>query len=128
METLREITSHQVNPVNQALKIGVHDEPGPGGASTLYSITVPDVKYGNFTAPAMVTLKFQNGPAAEGVNGITHEALLAILIDRLEGFQNGPFSHYDNEMALNHLKDATAALARRTRDRIARGVEGTRTP
>jgi hypothetical protein len=128
METLREITSHQVNPVNKALKIAVHDEPGPGGASCLYSITVPDVKYGNFISPAMYAISFQNGPTTDGVNGITHEALIAILIDRLERFQTGPFANAFNEKALGHLVAAKELLGERTRLRTERGVEGTLTP
>jgi hypothetical protein len=33
---------------------------------------------------------FQNGPIAEvGVNGVTHEVLLAIVADRLRSFQKG---------------------------------------
>ena len=39
-------------------------------------------------------IRFQNGPIAEaGVNGLTHEALLAVLEDRLVGFQSGPYHH-----------------------------------
>ena len=73
-----------------------------------------------------VVLRFQNGPIAEvGTNGITHEALLAILIDRLEGFQKGPYAHGYNADALTSLRSAQASLKQRTIDRLARGVEGT---
>jgi hypothetical protein len=71
-------------------------------------------------------LSFQNGPIAEvGTNGVTHEALLAILVDRLQGFQNGPYKCRENAIALTHLEDAQMWLQKRTRDRMARGVEGT---
>ena len=74
----------------------------------------------------MVTLAFQNGPIGEaGVNGITHEALLAVLIDRLRGFQGGPFRSDHNSMVLSHLSAALGALNERTRERQERGVEGT---
>jgi hypothetical protein len=71
-------------------------------------------------------ITFQNGPVKEaGYNGNSHEALLAILIDRLEGFMKGEFSCRDNAVALNHLDTARLWLHKRTMDRVARGVEGT---
>lgn len=73
-------------------------------------------------------ISFQNGPVKEdgnGVNGITHEVLLAVLIDRLEGFQAGQYANPHNQLALDHLRGALEALHDRTRARIARGVEGT---
>ena len=74
----------------------------------------------------MSNVNFQNGPIKEiGVNGVTHEALLAIVIDRLRSFQAGPYSCRDNAIALTNLEDALMRLQRRTRERIARGVEGT---
>ncbi|ODT86711.1 MAG: hypothetical protein ABS78_15575 [Phenylobacterium sp. SCN 70-31] len=69
---------------------------------------------------------FQNGPIGEvGVNGLTHEALLAILVDRLRAFQAGPFSCRENALALTKLEEAQQWLGARTRARMVRGVEGT---
>jgi hypothetical protein len=69
---------------------------------------------------------FQNGPNKEaGVNGISHEVLLAIVADRLRGFQKGPYSCRDNALALQHVEGAMLWLGKRTREREARGVEGT---
>ena len=66
------------------------------------------------------------GPIKEaGVNGLTGEALLAILIDRLRSFQAGPYACQQNATALWHLREALDMLQVRTRARIARGVEGT---
>lgn len=114
---MRELTSHKVNPANDVLKVEALDGPGPGGASHQYMITGP---YGGNA------LTFQNGPINEvGVNGLTHEALLAVLIDRLEGFQSGPFANDYNGAALNHLRSAAGCLHDRTRERMSRGVEGT---
>lgn len=71
-------------------------------------------------------LPFQNGPLMEnGINGITQEALLAVLIDRLEGFQSGQFKCHDNQMALDSIQSARLWLHKRTLDRLARSVEGT---
>lgn len=131
---MREIKSHVVNPANDKLKITVHDEPGAGGANHLYMIegfdtstNASDPFVARHGAPAQhTTVLFQNGPIPEkGVNGVTHEALLAILIDRLECFQAGPFASVYNDAALANLKQAQQHLLNRTRDRMARGVEGT---
>ncbi len=71
-------------------------------------------------------IKFQNGPVKEaGYNGSSHEALLAVLLDRMEGFQSGQFANPANAMALNKLEEARLWLNKRTMDRVARGVEGT---
>jgi hypothetical protein len=131
---MREITSHRVNPANDTLTITVLDEPGSGGACHHYTIggfdttTNPSDPFMEaYGGPAThSTVLFQNGPPAEvGVNGVTHEALLAILIDRLEGFQRGAFANDYNAAALAHLQSAQGCLLDRTRERMARGVEGT---
>jgi hypothetical protein len=72
------------------------------------------------------TLHFQSGPPAEvGNNGLTHEVLTAIMIDRLEHFQRGPFACVENEIILSHFKSALAEMAKRSQARVERGVEGT---
>lgn len=113
----RLLTSHKANALNYDIKIGVIDEPGAGGANHVYEIV-----HGSQT---LAVLKFQNGPIKEhGVNGITQEALLAVCIDRLEGFQRGEFACRENALALTKLQEAMHWLHHRTRDREARGVEG----
>jgi len=117
---MRKITDHIVNPANDRIDISVMDGPGAGGAHHHYAIDVD----GSETAG--VDLHFQNGPIAEvGVNGITHEVLLAILIDRLRCFQAGAFGCRENALALTKLEEAQHWLLQRTRSRMARGVEGT---
>lgn len=128
----RELSDHKVNPANDLLTVRTMDEPGSGGAHHAYLIegfdntknpSDPDDQEPNTTL-----ILFQNGPIAEvGVNGITHEALLAILCDRMRCFQAGPYASADNAEALAHMEQAQAALQRRTRARMARGVEGTHT-
>jgi hypothetical protein len=120
---MRELTGHKVNPVNDVLKVLVLDEPGHGGACHRYSITNDGPTE---LADVSTAIHFQDGPINEaGINGITHEALLAILIDRLQGFQSGPYAGRENAIALTHLQDAQHWLQHRTRERMARGVEGT---
>jgi len=114
----RDIETHKVNGLNEALRLLVMDEPGAGGACHHYRIQYMD----HWTWDT----HFQEGPVQEvGVNGISNEALLAIVLDRLEGFQAGPYVCEDNEDALGAIVDAMLALARRTKERLERGVEGT---
>ena len=118
---MRTVGYHKINPANDTLDICVMDEPGHGGANHVYAI-VPTNTSG---VPAMVVLEFQNGPIAEhGVNGITQEILLAIVIDRLRSFQSGPFSSRENALALTKCEEALHWLQQRTLDRMRRGVEG----
>lgn len=131
---MREIPYHIVNACNDKLRIEVTDEPGSGGASHRYEITgfdtntnasATDPKGYNSSFGRLLVL-FQNGPILEkGTNGVTHEALLAIVRDRLECFQAGPYACQDNSDALLAVKDAMRLLQKRTLARMARGVEGT---
>lgn len=119
---VRELTNHKVNGLNDAIKIEVMDGPGPGGANHLYQLSVL-TKDGTHK---YCFINFQNGPIQEaGFNGFSQEALLAVLEDRLVGFQNGPYANDDNEEALDYIRKAMKALHRRTKERMARGVEGT---
>lgn len=123
----REITSHRVNGLNKALLINVLDQPGQGNACHEYQI-IRDT-HGNgdeYDQVELCNIKFQNGPILEaGVNGISGEALLAIVEDRLIGFQSGQFACRENAIALTKIQEAMMWLYKRTRDRMARGVEGT---
>ena len=121
---MRTIEDHKVNPANDTLTITVVDEPGHGGACHEY--VVSGFKPRPLGASSDVHINFQNGPIAEaGVNGLTHEVLLAILADRLLGFQAGQYACQENAIALHHVCQAQAVLQRRTRARMERGVEGT---
>lgn len=131
---MRIITDHQVNPANDKLVIQVLDEPGAGGANHRYQITGFDPR-GNPSAPELkdipgdyegLLVLFQNGPIADaGVNGVTQEVLLAVVIDRLRSFQSGPYACEENANALRAIEEGQQHLLNRTRARMARGVEGT---
>ena len=126
---MRFLTRHQCNEVNEQLKITVLDKPGSGGANHLYMIDGYDCRKNHsctLALPSMLAVLFQNGPIRDvGVNGVTNEALLAIVIDRMEAFQQSKYACQENEEALRHLLAAMDALHKRTRTRIGRGVEGT---
>lgn len=114
---IRYIDDHVVNPVNDGLKITVVDAPGAGHASFEYQIAVPN--------GPLCRISFQNGTIAEhGINGVTQEALLAVVMDRLRSFQKGPFSCKENACALTHVEEAMHWLQQRTIARMRRGVEG----
>lgn len=119
----REIHDHKVNGLNEAIVIQA-GPPGPGGASHVYTV---DLMANPGRAPEKrLIIDFQNGPIQEvGFNGFSNEMLLAVVIDRLRGFQSGKFACRENAIALTSCEEALMWLQKRTRDRIARGVEGT---
>lgn len=131
---MRTINDHKVNPANDKLEITVTDEPGAGGANHAYKIegfelsknpSAYDPEYGPRAAKS-VEIFFQNGPINEaGINGVTQEVLLAIVVDRLRSFQAGKFACRENALALTKIEEAQQWLHARTRARMVRGVEGT---
>lgn len=121
---MRHLNDHKVNGLNEKIEIAAVDEPGPGGASHHYEIVVVTP-----TGPRNTRILFQKGPIQEeGVNGLSNEALLTVVIDRLRGFQSGKFACEENAQSLSKLEEALAVLKKRTSDRIQRGVEGTLKP
>ncbi len=116
---MRKITEHQVTGADQLVSLAALDEPGNGGANHRYQIIQTNADL------VSTVLNFQNGGAASvGVNGITNEVLIAVVLDRLRGFQSGQFANRDNALAITYFEEGLGRLQRRTRDRIARGVEG----
>jgi hypothetical protein len=103
------------------------DEAGQGGANHVYQVreVVPE----DATASEdeiYAKVKFQDGAIKEfGINGCHNEDLIAIVIDRLYGFQSGKFACRENAIAITKLEEALMWLNKRTTDRIRRGVEGT---
>lgn len=130
---MRRITDHRLNGLNEHIEIDAIDEPSAAGASNVYEITL-QLPAGSRIANR-IRVEFQNGAiaGAADINGTSMEAYLAILIDRLKGFQGmnqaqtgaaAPFACRENACALTHLEEALQWLRKRTLDRLARGVEG----
>lgn len=120
---MRQINTHKVNGLNESIELTARDERGDGNANHHYTATRPA---GLSDRVVDLNVVFQKGPLKENAcNGFTNEVLLAILIDRMQGFQAGPFASRDNAVALTNLEQAMMWLQKRTRDRMARGVEGT---
>lgn len=71
-------------------------------------------------------IQFQKGPIKEnGVNGVMNEDLIAMVIDRLQSFQDSEYKCRENAIAITKLEEALLWLGKRTADRNRRGVEGT---
>lgn len=71
-----------------------------------------------------MSVEFQRGGVAEnGVNGVTNEALLAILIHRTKSLDI-KFPCDENKRAIQHMEEALCNLEVRTARRMLRGVEG----
>ena len=104
-------------------EVKVLDEKGQGNANHKYEVVLVENRN-----QVVCEINFQNGPIKEfGVNGVMNEDLLAILIDRMEGFQAGEYACDLNQDALQHLREALDSFGRRTSEREERGVEGTNT-
>ena len=117
---MKKITTHKVPGLNEAITITADDEVGCGGAHHQYTLS-----YLVEGQACTTFIDFQEGPIdAAGPNGVSNEALLAVVIDRLEGFQKGPFACVENEAALSHVQEALEYLKSRTLERMERGVEG----
>jgi hypothetical protein len=82
-------------------------------------------KYTIVSGDYIHNIMFQNGPVKDkGINGITNESMLAILIHRIQ-FLDAKFSSEYNKVALMHITEALKTLEERTNERKKRGVEGT---
>lgn len=84
-----------------------------GGAHHTYKVS-------HEGGPDHVTLDFMTLERA----GLTNEVLLAIVYDRLRGFQGGQFPCEENERAMTHVHSALHSLKNRTNRRHHAGLEG----
>lgn len=125
----REIIEHRINSFNREHIRILANEKSHGGASHVYQINVVRASSEHAsTAPIeAAVIKFQMGPVQEvGFNGISDEALIAIVIDRVKGFQQGSVPCRQNALAITKLEEAVHWLRDRAEERERRGVEGTR--
>ncbi len=90
---------------------------------TVHSMeAVPDGK----PQPFLETIHFQEGPIKEcGINGVCNEDVIAMVITRLEHFQQSEFSCRENALAITKLEEALLWLRKRTMGREQRNIEGT---
>lgn len=115
---MRSITDHHDgHGLNESIIITT-DEPDQSGAAHHYEASIGGV--------GVVNVQFQKGPRnVEGSTpGATEAALLAILIDRLRGFQAGPYSCRENAIQLTKLEETLHWTKARADSRAKRGVLG----
>lgn len=103
---MREIIDHKIDSVNAGLTIKALDQPGEGGANRLYRI---EIELAANASMDFVEIEFTDGKSL----GLTNESLLAIVEDRLRGFQNGPGACRENVVALTHIESAMRLLEHR---------------
>lgn len=81
-------------------------------------VFAPKLNDAGITEPLVPTGKFQTL-----FDGTTNEDMIKVLIDRIT-YLNGKFPCQENEIAITKLDEALLSLEKRTRDRVARNVEG----
>ncbi len=136
----RELFDHKNNKFNrECVEVTTADYRSDDGAHHKYKIAVyhdyttgidtgiDDAAAAEIVPVAEVVLEFQNGGLKEvGANGITDQALLAIVLDRWRSFNDGQFRCRENSLAITHLEEALMWNEKRSNDRARRGVEGER--
>ena len=143
----RHITVHRHpgDEINNLTHIEADDrDEGCGNASHTYLLTREDVfeeipatadgpaDTSDWDGPTikdhaeLARIEFQHGGRnTEGSTpGILDGALLAVVIDRYEGFQSGPFTCSENQEVLDHLYAALGVMKARIDKRNAQRVLG----
>ncbi len=125
------IDHHDGHELNKNLRIVAVDTLGPGGAPHLYVVMVRHLDPADPTGSVFIEtecarVQFQCGPRNEpgSTPGVTHMAMIALLLHPLRCFQNGPFASRFNALAIDSLEVALNWMHARVRDRAARGVLG----
>jgi hypothetical protein len=115
---MRTITDHHDgHGLNESITIEA-DEPSNGGASHHYTYTNGNTMTGY--------IQFQQGPRNEpgSTPGVTEAVMLVSMIDRLRGFQSGPFACRENAIILTKLEECLHWTKARADARAKRGVLG----
>ncbi len=113
---------HDGHGLNESIIIQT-DEPDQSGAAHEYKLHIvrPDAD-----GYQVASIQFQKGPRnVEGsIPGATEASLLAVLIDRLRGFQAGPYACRENAIQLTKLEEVLHWTKARADERAKRGVLG----
>ena len=90
---------------------------------TYYKISADPTSM-DYSEPFDIHIHFQAGPSViDGVNGVTSESLLKILIHRTQ-YLDSKIPSDQNKQAIAALETALSAFNARTAERQERGVEG----
>ena len=123
VQAVRNIETHKVagDYFGEKTKVQAISGKGNGGADFKYRISAG---INGKDECRDVIIRFQQGNPEDQINGISNEALLAVVLDRLEGWQSGDFPSPDGRLLIAHLATALDLMQKRTKDRIERGVIG----
>ena len=119
-QQLTEIRIPFPNPIQNRFRLFVGGEtPEAGNGRHEYFVFADD--------RPILALKFQcgalNEPTSE-INGVLTTCVLAVLVDHLKSFQDGPFASRETAIMITHLEEVQNWAARWQDDRVARGVQG----
>ena len=77
----------------------------------------------SMSCPVVTSFSFHTGEVENGIfNGLTIESLLAVCKHRLETHQKTEFSCMENDVAINHIRQAIEILNQRTAERIQQEI------
>lgn len=127
----RELYDHKNNKYNREhIVVKTADVRASDGANHKYQVLVytNPLSEGVQQGPiATCDINFQDGGLSEvGPNGITDQALIAVVLDRVRGFNEGPYRCRENSVMITKLEEALMWDRKRADDRSMRGVEGER--
>jgi hypothetical protein len=123
MESGRYLNEHHDgHGLNESIVIKT-DAPDQSGAAHLYEAHIEQPEIDGWQ---VARIQFQKGPrnVPGSLAGMTEASLLAILIDRLRGFQSGPYSCRENAIQLTKLEEVLHWTKARADARAKRGVLG----
>jgi len=117
---VRELNGHSVKGEAIQLRVLALDNPDDSGASHQFRFERDD-------GSQVGAINFHTGViephAGLDVNGVTMEALIVVMIDRLKGFQKGENPHKQNDFARKRLEEALKALQGRTEELLEKSKE-----
>lgn len=110
-------THHDGYGLNETITLTA-DDRNESGASHHYVATIGGVE--------VLRVQFQKGQVKEikSTPGVTENVLLAIVLDRMEGFNAGPYRCRENSLVATKVEEAIHWLRSRALDRFKRGVLG----
>jgi hypothetical protein len=118
--TMRTITDHHDgHDLTESIVIEADAlDPANGGASHHYVVQLDGLQ--------LARIQFWQGPRQEpwATPGVLDSVLLAIVIDRMRSFQDGPLASRENALVRTHCEEALMWLKHRADDRAKRGVLG----
>ncbi len=118
--TTRELDiHHDGHGLNESITlVSDQQDPNSGGSAHHYVASIGGQE--------VARIQFQQGPrnVSGSLPGVTEAVLYAILIDRLRGFQAGPYSCRENAIQLTHLEESLHWTKARADERAKRGVLG----